>query len=178
MDLPVELLSFTATAAGSDVLLQWSTAGETNNAGFEIQREAGDRSFSVIGFVPAGDPHGDRYRFVDTPPSAGTWRYRLRQIDLDGSETFSPVVAVTSGVLPAAPFLTVWPNPALDLVHVHFDGTPAGDIVLRDLLGRELRRLPATGVTTLPLDGLPAGFYRIEAATGAGRVGALLRIVR
>jgi hypothetical protein len=177
--VPVELVSFTASASAGDVLLEWETASEVNNLGFELQRASSDTRFDVIGFVPASGAHGGRYAFVDANVPPGAWRYRLRQVDTDGSESYSPEVQVAIETRPHdAALLTLWPNPARDRVTVRATTAPLGDLVLRDLLGRELRRVRAATLTVLPLDGLPAGLYRIDAETSAGPAGSLLRIVR
>ncbi|MDH7515319.1 MAG: T9SS type A sorting domain-containing protein [Bacteroidota bacterium] len=101
---PVELVSFRARWENEQGVLEWNTATETNNLGFEVQRLA-DRSrdgrFAVwqrLGFVPgSGTSTSERtYRFVDAQPRVvmdehGIVRYRLCQVDYDGTVTHSPV---------------------------------------------------------------------------------------
>ena len=94
--VPVELKSFTAAVLTSDVKLEWSTATETNNKGFEIQRtsplpspyqgeggEAG-RGWETIGFVPGFGTTTEvhHYSFIDESLQTGNYQYRLKQIDL------------------------------------------------------------------------------------------------
>lgn len=112
--VPVELTSFSAsyTSTGA-VQLRWTTATEKNNYGFEVQRENAE-DWQRLGFVAGSGSttSAQEYEFTDTtPPDRGTIRYRLRQIDFDGSAEYSPVVEV-SAVLPAQPALNVYPNPA------------------------------------------------------------------
>jgi hypothetical protein len=98
--LPVQLTSFTATEQEGAVTLQWQTATEENNYGFEIQRSL-DRMQgyeTIPGSFVRGNgttlqEHSYRYR-IDSPPP-GLWYYRLKQIDLDGTVTYS------EGILPA-----------------------------------------------------------------------------
>jgi hypothetical protein len=95
---PVELRSFTAGYSGSSVNLQWETLSEINNFGFEVQRNDGDE-WTAVGFVPAhtdGASARIGYAFTDSglPESVRTLRYRLRQIDLDGSFWISPELEV------------------------------------------------------------------------------------
>lgn len=84
--IPVELYSFTSSIRGNSVTLNWSTATEKNNYGFEVERNAGN-SWDRIGFV-----HGNitsttpsHYFYNDNNLAVGMYSYRLRQIDLDGS---------------------------------------------------------------------------------------------
>jgi hypothetical protein len=78
-----------------DVILNWSTATETNNLGFEIQRKS-NGDFRTIGFV---DGHGtttdvQNYSYTDLNPERALYRYRLKQIDFDGSIEFSEEIEV------------------------------------------------------------------------------------
>ena len=98
--LPIQLASFTGTAlASGDVRLDWTTLSEINNYGFEAQRRPGAQGeFQTIpnSFVPGhgttNEPH--TYAYTDTTTSAGQWRYRLKQTDLDGTIHFGPEVTV------------------------------------------------------------------------------------
>jgi len=102
--LPVELVSFNATAAGSEVQLTWQTASEQNNAGFQVQREqvqreTGRSSWKQVGYVKskAADgttSEGASYRHTVEDLPVGTHRFRLKQEDLDGSTTFTDPVTV------------------------------------------------------------------------------------
>ncbi|MCW9065211.1 MAG: YCF48-related protein, partial [Ignavibacteriaceae bacterium] len=89
--VPVELTSFTAKANKNSVILNWQTSTETNNSGFEVQRKIGE--WESMGFV---EGHGTTteekiYSFVDENLVAGTYQYRLKQIDYDGSFEYSEI---------------------------------------------------------------------------------------
>jgi hypothetical protein len=93
--VPVELTSFTAQASNRNVVLNWSTATETNNQGFEVQRNSGN------GYVSAGFINGfgtttevKNYSFIDRNIEVGNYSYRLKQVDLDGSFDYSNEVNV------------------------------------------------------------------------------------
>jgi hypothetical protein len=96
--LPVELNSFIAEVKNSKVMLKWQTQTEINNYGFEIERytpSINNLSWKVIGFVEGnGNSNSPKqYRFTDIKPIYNTaLRYRLKQIDLDGSYQYSPEV--------------------------------------------------------------------------------------
>jgi len=94
--VPVQMTSFTAEAKGNTVLLNWTTATETNNKGFEVERKTG-KSFEKIGFV---NGHGtvieiQNYSFTDRMFGYnGKAVYRLKQIDMDGSYQYSKEIEV------------------------------------------------------------------------------------
>lgn len=94
--IPVELTSFTATVIGNNVQLYWVTATELNNYGFDILRQAQDDEWVTMGFVPGQGTttKAQHYSFIDEAVSSGIYRYRLKQIDYDGSLEYSETVEV------------------------------------------------------------------------------------
>lgn len=94
--LPVELISFTASPSGKQVLVEWVTATERSNKYFLVERSADGQHFEPIGMVNgAGDAQAaTRYSFIDESPLEGVSYYRLQQTDLDGTTNFSDVVPV------------------------------------------------------------------------------------
>jgi hypothetical protein len=115
VSLPVELTAFTARRNGRDVRLNWQTASETNNAGFHLERAVGAGAFAEIGFVDgAGTTEAPQsYRFTDARPpfAADTLRYRLRQVDLDGTTSFSNDIVVVLGAPDRLELFAPYPNP-------------------------------------------------------------------
>ena len=95
--VPVELISFTAEVINNYVKLEWRTATEINNYGFDIERSANSGKWQKIGFV---EGHGNsnspkQYSYTDKNPVGGyKFRYRLKQIDTDGKFEYSSVVNV------------------------------------------------------------------------------------
>ena len=100
--LPVELTSFTAASHNQQVALNWRTATETNNKGFEIQRKVGDNSWIVLTFLNGNGTttNAHNYSFTDniSSLSANKLSYRLRQVDFNGQYQFSPVVLVDNTI--------------------------------------------------------------------------------
>ncbi|MBP9581285.1 MAG: T9SS type A sorting domain-containing protein [Ignavibacterium sp.] len=93
--VPVELTAFSASYSNGSVLLKWTTATETNNQGFEIQRKSvGD--FVTFGFVKGNGTTTQlqSYSFTDNEVNSGTYSYRLKQVDFDGTFAYSNVVEV------------------------------------------------------------------------------------
>ena len=94
--VPVELTSFVAVIADDNVQLNWTTATEINNQGFEIQRRTGNEEFEKIGFVPGYGTTTEiqAYSYVDSKVASDNYTYRLKQMDFDGSFEYSSEVAV------------------------------------------------------------------------------------
>jgi hypothetical protein len=110
--IPVELTSFTASVVGNSVKLEWATATETNNKGFEIQRGTNNRDLVTVGFVKGNGTTTEKhnYSYVDNNELAGTVYYRLKQTDFDGRHDYSNVVEVTKVVTSYA-LAQNYPNP-------------------------------------------------------------------
>jgi|GEM_PF-2799177 len=94
--VPVELSSFVAFSQNGSIVLEWATESETNNFGFEIQRKSTSQDFKKVGFVPG---HGTttslhQYSYTDAELPEGSYYYRLKQMDHDGSFEISEVKSV------------------------------------------------------------------------------------
>ncbi len=122
--VPVQISSFTATSIGADgVRLNWKTLSETNNYGFEVQRSASESGSYVTlanGFVKGAGTTiiPQEYSFTDASASGGIFYYRLKQIDLDGTQHLTDPVRVdvtTGAVEGTVPLQTMlaqnYPNP-------------------------------------------------------------------
>jgi len=176
--VPVELISFTTEVLENAVKLNWSTATETNNSGFEIQKtspfpspyqgeggEAG-RGWEIIGFVPG---HGttsetQHYSFTDIDVQSGKYQYKLKQIDYDGTFEYSQIVEVEIPFVSKFSLEQNYPNPFNPVTKINYS---IPSITLRqaqsdirvtlkvyDILGRE--------VATLVNEEKPAGEYEVE----------------
>jgi hypothetical protein len=97
--LPVELTSFTAALLGAEVVLHWTTATETENSGFEVQKLINSQ-WKSIGFVHGAGNSNVRhdYQYTDRARSGSVTSYRLKQVDRNGSFTFSNSVEAVSGL--------------------------------------------------------------------------------
>ncbi|WP_198172703.1 discoidin domain-containing protein [Hymenobacter ginkgonis] len=129
--LPVSLLSFTAAPQGSAVAVKWSTATELNNAGFEVQRSADGTSFTALAKVAgAGNSQTlKEYQYLDAAPLLATSYYRLKQVDHDGTATYSPVVAVQAAASSAAlATINIYPNPTADRATIEWNASSASPV--------------------------------------------------
>jgi hypothetical protein len=117
--IPVELISFTASVTGTNVQLQWATATETNNQGFEIERKVISNQSTVISkwnlidFVKGKGTTTEQqfYSFTDQNLSAGKYQYRLKQIDFDGSFEYSNTVEADVNLPNEFSLSQNYPNP-------------------------------------------------------------------
>jgi hypothetical protein len=163
--LPVELLHFSATPIGPDVLLQWATASELNNAGFQVERSSDGERFEPIAEVEGMGTTQQltSYEALDRSPLPGLSFYRLRQMDFDGTTTFSVVQLVEI----YADSLVAYPNPTEDLLHV--SGLEADAVVeVIDPLGRVIHTERSHGRSvTIHAAQWPAGRYTARVVQGS-----------
>ncbi|HCY75281.1 MAG TPA: hypothetical protein DHV28_05125 [Ignavibacteriales bacterium] len=111
--IPVELESFIATADDQKINLNWVTATELNNSGFEIEKSTDNLIWNKIGFVNGKGTTTEKsyYSFNDNNPTDGKSYYRLKQIDYDGTFTYSSIVAINFGIPVNFSLEQNYPNP-------------------------------------------------------------------
>jgi len=143
--IPVELTAFTAVVLNDDVELNWNTATETNNMGFEIQRSTVNGEYEKIGYVAGFGTTTDpkAYTYTDTDVFTGIYTYRLKQIDLDGSYEYSPEVSVE--VIPPFEYSLEqnYPNPFNPGTNIKYSIPTEGfvNLAVYNLLGKEVALL-------------------------------------
>jgi Secretion system C-terminal sorting domain len=174
--LPVELASFTAGVTRNNVTLNWSTATETNNQGFDIERKlASATDWTRIGNVAGNGTTTEQknYTYSDRA-NTGTYNYRLKQIDLNGNFTYHSLTSDVEVGVPSVYNLSQnYPNPFNPSTKVDYDLPYDGkvSIILYDISGREVANLvndvKTAGYYTLQFNAsnLASGlyFYRITA---------------
>lgn len=178
--LPVELVEFAAALDGTDAVLRWRTASETDNAGFQVQHQPPNRSrFTDEGFVDGAGtttaPQTYRYRVSDLVP--GRHRFRLEQVDADGATHRSNPVSVTVETRSLA-LEVVGPLPVRQSTQVAFTLKQSGPatVALYNVLGErvsvfydETASAGSRHTVEISTDGLPSGIYfvRLVAPTGS-----------
>ncbi|MCW8813406.1 MAG: T9SS type A sorting domain-containing protein, partial [Chlorobium sp.] len=158
LSVPVEFTSFTAISNGKEVTLNWSTATELNNLGFEIQRSTEGKEFFTVGFV---NGHGTTteqhiYSYADRNLDNGTYNYRLKQVDYDGSYEYSDVIEVEWRAFNSYLLEQNYPNPFNPTTTIGFGLQNKSDvkITILNAIGEE--------VAVLLNEEREAGFHQVE----------------
>jgi hypothetical protein len=183
--LPVELTSFSVTQTGSTMQLKWTTASETNNHGFIVERSTDNQQFYSIGFVKgAGSTQEPQeYIYTDSPDEPGTYHYRLKQTDFNGTYKYSDVVtAEFTGNINQYILEQNYPNPFNPSTRIKFSIPQQNDnkpqlvtLTVYDILGNEIailineEKLSGTYVVdfTAKYTSLSAGVYVYRLRAGA-----------
>ena len=143
--LPVELTSFTYSVINKDVHLDWVTATETNNFGFEVEKKVPGNNWQKIGFVQGKGTtiEAQHYNFVDADLANGDYQYRLKQIDTDGNFEYSSILSVSVGGPATTRLEQNYPNPFNPTTNVIYSIQKEGFVQLEiyDLLGRTVKSL-------------------------------------
>jgi hypothetical protein len=178
--VPVELVSFNASVINNGVQLNWITATEVNNRGFEIERcltpSKGEGEWMKIGFVNGNgtSTQVQSYSFTDNNPVNGKLYYRLRQIDYDGTFEYSNIAEVDYGLITEFVLDQNYPNPFNPSTKISWQ-SPVNSrqtIKVYDLLGNEVAILVdeyrAAGSYEVEFDSgnLPSGMYFYKLETG------------
>jgi hypothetical protein len=186
--LPIQLLTFSARIIeGGGVLLEWSTATEVNNYGFTLERKpAGAADFAQIpgGFIAGSGTTNvtHRYSYLDAAVASGSWSYRLKQMDADGTvHTYDPIqVRFEPGKIsePAPEGFSIaqnFPNPCNPATTIRYTLPIAADVklIVHNSLGQEVAVLVdaavAAGSYSVKFDAsrLASGVYYYQLRAGS-----------
>jgi hypothetical protein len=168
--VPVELIYFEAKAIDNKVVrLDWETASEINNSGFQIERSVDGIEFSKIGWVDGNGTsfNQNSYQYLDNQVNINQrYYYRLKQIDIDGTSDYSSIKTAILSSKEGNVF--VYPNPASDRITINTDEAllEKNDIAfyLINSLGQVLSVSSINSAqTTVSVQHLPSGvyFYRV-----------------
>jgi hypothetical protein len=156
--VPVELTSFSASASADVVTLDWTTATELNNRGFNIERSSEKNEWRTIGFIEGkgttSEPQHYLYSDRLSDIKSNKLYYRLKQIDNDGTYKYSNIVEV--GIAPSSFTLSQnYPNPFNPSTKIKYSIPQSSKVVVKvfDMLGKE--------VTTLVNEERQAGTYEL-----------------
>ena len=163
--LGVEWKNLTAENYKNHIYLKWTTASETNNEGFDIERSADGSVWKSIGFVKGqgNSSHETEYSWTDTDPLQATSYYRLRQVDFDGKFTYSETRSVSQQE--KATF-SVRPNPFTS--HISLDNLSEARVEVVDLAGRTVFiAASANNNLSIDLEKLTQGMYLLRVTEGS-----------
>ncbi len=118
--LPVELISFTAECTNEGSKLLWSTASEQNNMQFEIERSADLRNWKTIAIIPGAGNSNEmiEYSYLDPQGSDNLYYYRLKQLDFNGKQAYSPLATSDCISFEGLSDLSIQPNPVADNLNI------------------------------------------------------------
>ncbi|MEJ5262288.1 MAG: T9SS type A sorting domain-containing protein [Ignavibacterium sp.] len=144
--IPVELTSFTATVNGSNVVLTWSTATETNNLGFTVERKSDYTEWTNIGFVNGNGTsvNTNNYIFTDEELPVGIYNYRIKQTDYNGTFKYYYLAETIEIGLPQEfRLFQNYPNPFNPSTKISWQTPVAARNTVKvfDLLGNEIATL-------------------------------------
>ena len=144
--LPVELSSFVSAVNLNNVTLNWSTASETNNSGFDIERSNVNGQWSKVGNVAGNGTSSvsNSYSFTDRNLASGKYSYRIKQIDFNGNfEYFNLSNEVNVGIPTEYELSQNYPNPFNPSTSINFNLPVDGKVSIRlyDMSGKEVALL-------------------------------------
>ncbi len=157
--LPVEISSFTSGVSGRNLTLNWTTLMEQNNSGFQIERSVVNDIWYSLGFVKGGGTINSpvSYSYEDKNLSSGRYKYRLKQIDLNGSyRNFELPDYVIIGIPEKYALHQNYPNPFNPSTQINYDIAVSGNvkITVYDISGKV--------ISTLVNGFKPAGFHTVN----------------
>lgn len=173
--LPVSLVKFSGMSVRQDVKLEWTTASESNNRGFEVERSTDAAKWLNIGFV-AGSGNSSTtksYSLTDRNLPTGKYFYRLKQIDLDGKFNLSNILSIDINGNLSYELNQSFPNPSRGNSTITYSIPVKTQVVLAvyDMQGRVVsvlqngERAAGKYAVTVPANLLKAGvyYYKLEA---------------
>lgn len=179
--LPVEVISFDATVINNNVELKWSTASETNNSHFVLERSFDGQRFDQLSVIEGAGTTADfqSYKFMDESALFGINYYRLKQVDLDGQYEYLDVITAIIEI--ETPVITVLPNPVKDFakIRVEMNTVHPVDLQLLDAHGKLVKTIKinnAGGIEEVNLEDLSAGVYFISVQNATGIFYKLIKL--
>ncbi|MCL6493673.1 MAG: hypothetical protein K6T54_02715 [Ignavibacterium sp.] len=158
-NIPVELTSFVASVIDRDVILNWSTATESNNNGFEVERKSDySEKWSTITFIKSAGTTTEpqNYTYKDSRLESGKYSYRLKIVDLDGTYSYSSEVQVEVGIPNQYSLSQNYPNPFNPSTRIDYQLPFDAKVQL------ELYSITGEKVATLVSGDISAGYHTYE----------------
>jgi hypothetical protein len=174
--LPITLTDFKGSSQENNIILNWTTATENNNKGFEIQRSQDGTNWTILGFVNgAGNSNQERkYTYTDNNLVPHLYHYRLKQVDQDGKFEYSRIVTIKLQGSKVFELGQNWPNPFRGKTFVSFNLAEKRRVTLTlfDTRGKLIKTLlnetreAGNHVIDLNLQTLPGGVYYYKIVAG------------
>ncbi|GMU86086.1 MAG: hypothetical protein AMXMBFR48_13280 [Ignavibacteriales bacterium] len=187
--VPVELTSFRYSLQGSDVVLNWETATESNNKGFEIEAGTSKEDLSVIGYVSGNGTTTEKklYSYSFRPEMEGNYFVRLKQIDFDGTSEYSSFIEVDYTQEKSFALAQNYPNPFNPTAAITFSIPAEGYVTLAiyNTLGQQVMEAVSGMLSAgqhsyiISAAGLGSGnyYYRLNYKNQSGKSFASVRMM-
>jgi len=179
--LPVSLIDFSAKANDKSIEVKWSTASEKDNSAFVVEKSIDGQVWSAIGTVKGAKNSNvvNNYGLVDFKAVAGVQYYRLKQIDLDGTVTYSKAIAVNFSKASTLS-VNIFPNPAKDALNITTENNASGEVNIQILnsMGESVYNqvVEAGLVQTIDIASfIPGVYYVTVIAEGESKIIRLLK---
>lgn len=175
--MPVTLASLTSNVSGRNIVLNWSTSSEINNAGFDVERKSATGDWQKTGYVKGNGTTNENktYSYKDMNLQTGKYYYRLKQIDYNGNFEYHNLTdMIEVGVPDKFALSQNYPNPFNPVTKINFDLPKDSKVDMRiyDMLGREvallLNEVKTAGYYTINFNAsrLSSGIYFYRLSTG------------
>jgi hypothetical protein len=158
--LPMNWLSFEASAKEHNVLLQWETGNEINCAHYSVERSLDAQHWKSIGKVLALNQERSNYQYVDSDLEVGEWYYRIQQQDVDGNMHYSAVRKISMQNQSLINF-QIAPNPATHNLIVSTDGEEEVAVGIYTQQGLSVWQQEVKGSITLDVSNWAVGIYYV-----------------
>jgi hypothetical protein len=184
--LPIELLSFTGKGVGNRNLLEWTTASETNNDFFTVERSSNGIGFEEVTRVDGGGNSTLllNYSTYDNSPLPEITYYRLKQTDFDGKFTYSGVIAIENEMKNIT-IENIYPNPTNGNINFDFITPVKGSVLVQviDVYGKlvyEKRTEAGEGKNTMlaEMSELAQGIYTFKVIFDQGNYSSITKVVK
>jgi hypothetical protein len=179
--LPVSIIDFSAKANQANIEVKWSTASEKDNSAFVVEKSIDGQVWSAIGTVKGAKNSNvvNNYGLVDFKAVAGVQYYRLKQIDLDGTVTYSKAIAVNFSKASSLS-VNLFPNPAKDALNITTENNASGEVNIQILnsMGESVYNqvVEAGLVQTIDIASfIPGVYYVTVIAEGESKIIRLLK---
>lgn len=168
--LPITLREFKAYPYNRHVMLEWTTDLEKNNDYFTIERSSNGGNWEIVTTMKgAGNSSQVRhYSYMDNSAPEGANYYRLKQTDFDGKAAYSSIVFASTRT--GSDDLTIYPNPANDVLNIENMGEQLQDVVLLNSLSQVVFQKQAQNKLAISLEHLPQGIYLLKVSSGSYKI--------
>jgi hypothetical protein len=176
--LPVELVDFVASLEADYVRIKWTTTLEVNNDYFELMRSNDGLEWHTVTKINGQgfSQTYSEYEYLDESPRKGTNYYKLRQVDLDKSYTYSPIIVVHNLVRSET---TAYPNPATDFIYINVNSLEDAELQVFNQNGKLIYQEKTTEeVTQIDLSGFTPGTYYYKMLDKDGGVKTTQKFVK